>query len=91
MFEDPTPEERPFVEAVCAAPADLEPRLIFADWLEEQGDPRAEFLRDSILIEQTIRGVPWLARSAVRPCPAVRRGSGDYSADSTTACSRIAA
>ena len=59
MFEDPTAEERPFVEAVCAAPADLEPRLIFADWLEEQGDPRSEFLRDSILIEQTIRRLGW--------------------------------
>ncbi|HEV7278736.1 MAG TPA: TIGR02996 domain-containing protein [Pirellulaceae bacterium] len=59
MFEDPTAEERPFVEAVCAAPADLEPRLIFADWLDDQGDSRAEFLRDSILIEQAIRRLGW--------------------------------
>lgn len=59
MFEDPTAEERPFVEAVCAAPADLEPRLVFADWLDEQGDPRAEFLRDSIAIEQAIHRLGW--------------------------------
>jgi uncharacterized protein (TIGR02996 family) len=59
MFEDPTDEERPFVEAVCAAPADLAPRLVFADWLDEQGDPRAEFLRDSIAVEQAIRRLGW--------------------------------
>jgi uncharacterized protein (TIGR02996 family) len=59
MFEDPTAEELPFVETVCASPADLEPRLVFVDWLDEQGDPRAEFLRDSILIEQAIERLGW--------------------------------
>lgn len=59
MFEDPTEEERPFVEAVCAAPADMVPRIVFADWLDEQGDPRGEFLRDSIAIEQAIERLGW--------------------------------
>lgn len=32
--------------AVCASPADDTPRLVYADWLEEHGDPaRAEFIR----------------------------------------------
>lgn len=59
MFEDPTAEERPFVEAVCAAPTELAPRMVFADWLDEQGDPRAEFLRDSIEVEQAIDRLGW--------------------------------
>ena len=35
-----------FVAAVAAAPEDDLPRLVFADWLDENGDPeRAEFVR----------------------------------------------
>jgi uncharacterized protein (TIGR02996 family) len=35
-----------FVAAVAANPADDLPRLVFADWLDENGDPeRAEFIR----------------------------------------------
>ncbi len=39
-------EERALLRAVIAAPADDLPRLVYADWLEEHGDPdRAEFIR----------------------------------------------
>jgi uncharacterized protein (TIGR02996 family) len=34
-----------FVDAILAEPSDDAPRLIYADWLEERGDPRAEFIR----------------------------------------------
>ena len=34
-----------FIAEIVANPADITPRLIFADWLEEQGDPRGEFIR----------------------------------------------
>jgi uncharacterized protein (TIGR02996 family) len=34
-----------FLQAVRAEPDDDAPRLIFADWLEEQGDPRGAFIR----------------------------------------------
>lgn len=34
-----------FVDAILAEPDDDAPRLIYADWLEERGDPRAEFIR----------------------------------------------
>jgi uncharacterized protein (TIGR02996 family) len=38
-----------FLEAICAAPDDDAPRLVYADWLEEHGDPeRAEFIRAQI-------------------------------------------
>jgi uncharacterized protein (TIGR02996 family) len=41
----PSAEESAFLQAICAVPDDDTPRLIYADWLEERGDPRAEFIR----------------------------------------------
>jgi uncharacterized protein (TIGR02996 family) len=38
-------EERAFLLAILERPDDDAPKLIYADWLEERGDPRAEFLR----------------------------------------------
>jgi len=36
----------PFLRAIAAAPDDDTPRLVYADWLDEHGDPaRAEFIR----------------------------------------------
>lgn len=35
----------PFLAAVCAEPDDDLPRLVWADWLEDRGDPRGEFVR----------------------------------------------
>ncbi|HEX5273309.1 MAG TPA: TIGR02996 domain-containing protein [Gemmataceae bacterium] len=40
-----SPSEDPFVLAILASPEDEAPRLIYADWLEERGDRRGEFLR----------------------------------------------
>ena len=34
-----------FVEAIAADPDDDAPRLVYADWLEERGDPHAELIR----------------------------------------------
>jgi uncharacterized protein (TIGR02996 family) len=41
----PRPQVFAFLRAIKESPEDDTPRLIFADWLEEQGDPRGEFLR----------------------------------------------
>src|SRR6476659_4565973 len=42
----PPPAHEPFLRAICEAPDDDAPRLVFADWLDEAGDPdRAEFIR----------------------------------------------
>jgi uncharacterized protein (TIGR02996 family) len=39
-------ERAAFVRAICAAPTDDNPRLIFADWIDDHGDPgRAELIR----------------------------------------------
>ena len=44
-----------FLRAIAANPADEAKRLVFADWLEERGDWRAEFLRlDCQLALETI-------------------------------------
>jgi uncharacterized protein (TIGR02996 family) len=40
------PDATPFLAAIRAAPDDDAPRLIYADWLDEHGQPeRAEFIR----------------------------------------------
>jgi uncharacterized protein (TIGR02996 family) len=42
----PLPGSEPFLTAICARPADDTPRLVYADWLDDHGDPaRAEFIR----------------------------------------------
>ncbi len=38
-------QQRAFLEEVIANPSDDTPRLIYADYLEEAGDPRGEFIR----------------------------------------------
>jgi uncharacterized protein (TIGR02996 family) len=38
-------DEGAFLRAVRAAPNDSAPRLVYADWLEERGDPRAQAIR----------------------------------------------
>lgn len=38
-------DEGALLAAIAAAPDDDAPRLVYADWLEERGDPRAEYVR----------------------------------------------
>jgi uncharacterized protein (TIGR02996 family) len=38
-------DEQAFIQAILANPTDDGPRLVYADWLEERGNPRGEFLR----------------------------------------------
>jgi uncharacterized protein (TIGR02996 family) len=38
-------DDTPFLRAVCEAPFDDGPRLVWADALDERGDPRGEFVR----------------------------------------------
>ncbi len=46
-------DETTFLSAIAANPEDTARRLVFADWLEERGDFRAEFIRTGIEFEQT--------------------------------------
>src|SRR5271154_4570735 len=47
-------EEYSFLQAMLANPSDAALRLIFADWLEERGDPRGELLRLTHTLTQSI-------------------------------------
>jgi uncharacterized protein (TIGR02996 family) len=38
-------EDEPFLRAIHTAPDDVAPRLVYADWLDERGDLRAEYIR----------------------------------------------
>ena len=44
-------DEAAFIQEILANPADRECRLIFADWLEEQGDARGELIRLQVQLE----------------------------------------
>lgn len=47
-----------FILGIEQDPADLNRRLVYADWLEEHGDPRGEFLRAQVrLIERPTTNV----------------------------------
>src|SRR5438093_4089128 len=41
-----------FLRAVLDRPDDDGPRLVFADWLEERGDPRGAFIRAQVELER---------------------------------------
>jgi uncharacterized protein (TIGR02996 family) len=41
----PSVQERAFLRRILEHPAADGPRLIYADWLDEKGDPRGEFIR----------------------------------------------
>src|SRR5262245_25234308 len=38
-------QEQAFLDQLAAKPGDDVTRLVYADWLEERGDPRADYLR----------------------------------------------
>lgn len=42
------PSHAEFIATICKHPADMFPRGVYADWLEERGDVRGEFIRKSI-------------------------------------------
>src|SRR5688572_1419318 len=50
--------EHPFVQEVRARPHEDTPRLIFADYLEEAGDPRGELIRVQVQLARLDPGDP---------------------------------
>jgi uncharacterized protein (TIGR02996 family) len=49
------PAEAPFIQSIQADPRAATPRLVYADWLEEQGDPRSEYLRLEVQLSKCKR------------------------------------
>jgi uncharacterized protein (TIGR02996 family) len=52
-----TPEDA-FLLDILSNPDDPAPRLIYSDWLEDQGDPRAEHIRDGCKVLEARAGTP---------------------------------
>jgi len=70
-----------FLQDIVADPADDAPRLIFADWLDEHGDPeRAEFIRGQIALEGISPGDPRRADLAARMAELERAHGAAWSA-----------
>jgi uncharacterized protein (TIGR02996 family) len=49
-------DDEAFIRAIVDAPGDDAPRLVYADWLDERGDPRAAYLRAEVVWAR-----PWRA------------------------------
>src|SRR5260370_279371 len=49
-------DESAFLEAIAKTPDDDALRLVYADWLEERGDPRAEYLRLEVQLANVTPG-----------------------------------
>src|SRR5213595_2225748 len=45
MFAPLTDDDKGFIRAILDHPEELTTWLAYADWLDDRGDPRAEFLR----------------------------------------------
>jgi len=62
LIPEPHPEHLPFLRAIVANPQDDLVRLVYADFLEESGDPnqiaRAHYIRAQIEIENLPTGTP---------------------------------
>lgn len=53
-------EHEPFLEAIRRQPDSQGPRLVYADWLDERGDPRAELIRVQCALERLdVRDPSW--------------------------------
>ncbi len=46
-------DEVAFLRAIAAEPEDDLPRLVYADWLDDRGDPRGEYIRVAVELERT--------------------------------------
>jgi uncharacterized protein (TIGR02996 family) len=51
-----------FLRAILDAPKDQTPRLVYADWLEEQGEPRARAQAEYLRVECQLDALPPKAR-----------------------------
>jgi uncharacterized protein (TIGR02996 family) len=50
MTVDPRTQQRDLLAALVADPQAEAPRLVYADWLEDQGDPLAELVRIQVAL-----------------------------------------
>jgi uncharacterized protein (TIGR02996 family) len=63
-------QEGAFLRAIRAEPDDAAPRLIFADWLDEHGDPRGKLLRRMDRLRRLSHGAARRERAMIMQSPA---------------------
>jgi uncharacterized protein (TIGR02996 family) len=68
-----------FPQAILNDPEDDTVRLIYADWLEERGDPRGEFIRVQCRLPGLPAGHPERAELKGRERELLRRHAGEWS------------
>jgi uncharacterized protein (TIGR02996 family) len=74
-------ERRAFLDEVLENRDDDIPRLIYADWLEEQGDPRGEFIRVQCQLAETSRLEPEFYDLAGRSLSLMEEYGADWAAE----------
>ena len=74
-------EHLAFLQAILADPDDDAPRLVYADWLEERGDPRAEFIRAQCAANGLPFGDPERARLRKRAGALLARHEAEWVGD----------
>ena len=78
-----------FLQAILEAPDDDAPRLIYADWLEEQGDPRGAFIRVQCQLARMAEDDPRRPALEVEETPLRARMRQDLRADKPPAWAKI--
>ena len=53
-----TADDEAFVRRIVDSPGDDLPRLIYADWLDDRGDPRGTYLRAEVEWARTVWAAP---------------------------------
>jgi uncharacterized protein (TIGR02996 family) len=74
----PRPQALAFLRAIKETPDEDTPRLVFADWLEEQGDPCGDFLRLQCALARLDRGDPAREPLAVRERELQKRHAAEW-------------
>jgi uncharacterized protein (TIGR02996 family) len=69
-----------FLRAIVADPADDAPRLIFADWLDERGDPRGQFIRVQCALERLPPHNPARFDLAEEECTLLEKHEAEWAA-----------
>jgi len=71
----------PFLRAILENVEDDLPRLVYADWLEGRGDPRAEFIRVQIALDRLAWGDPRQPELQAREADLWQEYGQDWKAD----------
>src|SRR5207245_10870265 len=76
--EGPMSQDEGFLRAIIEEPGDVGLRLIYADWLEERGDPRGEFIRVQCQLEEVEEDDPRLAELQARQRELLAAHEGEW-------------